>query len=60
MSEKKLPAEWQEQAGFRVADPDGWRGEDAKPWSEPITWEEFTKRAMRSTVDFGFGGIKNE
>ena len=51
-SEKRTPAEWQKKAGYRIDDPDGWRGEHGKPWSEPITWEEFTQRAMLSTIDF--------
>jgi hypothetical protein len=49
MSDLRTPDEWSRIQGVLVLDPDGWR-EDGKPWTEPITEDEFAKRLAISTV----------
>jgi len=46
---KLMPYEWQECKGIIILDPDGWRV-DNKSQFEPITKEEFDKRAAMSTI----------
>jgi hypothetical protein len=43
------PDEWSKRFGIKVWDPDGWRS-DGKPWDEPISEDEFERRAAVSTV----------
>lgn len=44
--------EWADFTGIVVYDPDGWdRLNFEASWSEPITFNEFIKRASMSTVD---------
>lgn len=45
----RTPGEWQCRKGIRILDPDGWRGRDGRPWSDPITEAEFDQRAAPST-----------
>lgn len=49
---KKTPAEWCHETGVIVHDPDGWdRRNFEKDWSIPLTWEEFSYKALMSTVE---------
>lgn len=51
MSELKKSGDWEANAPFIVMDPDGWdRSSFKASWEEPITKEEFKKRAKLSTV----------
>lgn len=50
----KSAADWSAETGVSVIDPDGWRriipgGLQPRPWSDPITREEFAVRANMST-----------
>lgn len=47
----KTPEEWDRELypGSMVWDPDGWR-KDGRPWTDPITREEFEERRGRSTI----------
>jgi hypothetical protein len=47
----KTPEEWlaEIRPGVRVLDPDGWRGRDGRPWTDPISRAEFTRRLVLST-----------
>ena len=58
MSDELKPShEWQkrllDERGWEILDPDGWdrtsEGWD-RSWNEPITYDEFLERAMRSTL----------
>lgn len=51
MSAMKTPEEWCAELGARIADPDGWRGHDGRPWTDPISREEFDRRLMVCTID---------
>lgn len=51
----RTPSEWEEVSGVVVLDPDGWRGKDEMPWSEPIEWSDFARRAAISTTNGAFG-----
>lgn len=45
-----LPDEWSALLGVTVLDPDGWdRTSFAESWAEPITLDEFIRRAQVST-----------
>jgi hypothetical protein len=46
----RTPEVWCEIYGLAVMDPDGWRGEDAPSWEQPLTLPEFAARFNRSTV----------
>lgn len=47
----KTPDEWiAERPGLHVLDPDGWRGRDGRPWTDPITEAEFTRRLWMCTL----------
>lgn len=46
----KLPIEWATEHGYLIADPDGWRGENAKPFTDPIDLEEFHRRSTSCTI----------
>lgn len=50
MSEKKTPEDWAEEKGIVIVDPDGWRRDGAPALDEPITEEEFNRRAAESTI----------
>lgn len=45
-----LPETWCTVYDVQVLDPDGWRGANHKPWSAPITLEEFVERFNESTA----------
>lgn len=47
---KKTPDDWCKIKGIEVLDPDGWRGEDGRPWADPISEDEFALRMGTSTV----------
>lgn len=49
--ELKTPNTWCRELGITVLDPDGWRGYDYRPWGDPITREEFERRAAVSTCN---------
>lgn len=46
---KKAPEIWCFDTGIIIMDPDGWRGKNDPEWDEPITRDDFIKRAMIST-----------
>jgi hypothetical protein len=47
----KTPDEWQaEMPDLVVVDPDGWRGEGGRPWTDPISREEYIARRNLCTV----------
>ena len=50
----KTPAQWSEELGFRIMDPDGWRFPDAglqpRSFDDPITRGEFDARSQVSTT----------
>jgi hypothetical protein len=54
MSELKTPDEWCAILGARILDADGWRGAGGRPWSDPISREEFDLRLIVCTID-GYG-----
>lgn len=45
------PDSWCRFYSVHVHDPDGWRGEHAADWNEPVTLMEFERRALLSTID---------
>lgn len=50
----RTPAVWETRKGICILDPDGWRQSSAlgpKDFSEPITEDEFDRRAASSTVN---------
>lgn len=49
--ELKTPDEWCKIKGFRIMDPDGWRGHDRPDWDCPLTEEAFMLLAAESTID---------
>ena len=51
-SEIKTSSEWIKEVGYEVLDPDGWdRSNFQYSWyEEEITYEEFQKRLINSTV----------
>lgn len=48
---KLRPQAWAVSKRVVVRDPDGWRGADARSWFDPITEEEFDRRAACSTIE---------
>jgi len=53
--ERRTPYEWQQLYGDRIVrEPLGWtKGADGLPpasWETPITFKEYTLRALRSTL----------
>lgn len=46
----KTPAEWCRIEGVEILDPDGWRGRDGRPWTDPITLAEFQERLVTCTM----------
>ncbi|WKW85523.1 hypothetical protein SEA_REYNAULD_71 [Rhodococcus phage Reynauld] len=48
----KTPEQWCELLGKKIIDPDGWRGADGRPWTDPVDYAEFQRRANRSTQMF--------
>lgn len=49
MTDLRTPDEWSVDFNIVVLDPDGWRA-DGKPWSDPIPRDEFSRRAIESTI----------
>lgn len=49
MSDLKTPDEWCVELGIEILDPDGWRGANGRPWTDPITRKEFGSRSIVST-----------
>lgn len=47
----RRPAEWADALRFTIHDPDGWRN-DGKSFDEPVTAEEFDRRAQICTISF--------
>ena len=49
----KTPEDWIEELcpNVSIIDADGWRGEDAPAFDEPISREEFRQRLLRCTAD---------
>jgi hypothetical protein len=45
----KTPAEWADEFGYEILDPDGWRI-DGKSFEEPVDVREFGWRWAISTV----------
>jgi hypothetical protein len=45
----RTPDEWCRIKGIQILDADGWRGHDAKDWSEPLTELDFEERALVCT-----------
>jgi hypothetical protein len=50
--ESLAPAEWMERKhpDMRIADPDGWRGPEGRPFEDPITEKEFDRRYGMCTI----------
>jgi hypothetical protein len=44
------PQEWGKLLDVEIIDPDGWRGRDSKPLTEPIGLQEFINRLSESTI----------
>ena len=44
----KTPEVWQKELGITIKDPDGWR-RDKTSWDEPISRQDFKRRAAQST-----------
>lgn len=51
----KTPDEWSRLEGVEVMDPDGWRGRNGRPWTDPITLAEFKNRLITSTLRHAVG-----
>ena len=47
--ELKTPDEWSKLEGVEILDPDGWRGRNGRPWTDPITLAEFQERLIVCT-----------
>lgn len=47
----KTPAEWSVLDRVIIHGADGWRGRDAKPFTEPITYTEFLRRMSTSSIE---------
>lgn len=47
----KTPAEWSVLDRVIIHGADGWRGRDAKPFTEPITYTEFLRRMSISSIE---------
>ena len=45
----KTPGAWCAELGYEVLDPDGWRGSEGRPWTDPITRAEFEERLVTCT-----------
>lgn len=52
VSELLTPRQWQRRKRILILDPDGWRGENGRPFNEPIPEVEFDMRAALSTVNW--------
>lgn len=46
----KTPDEWCKLLGYEVMDPDGWRGSNGRPWTDPISQAEFEARIVTCTL----------
>lgn len=51
----KTPDEWCRLEGVEVMDPDGWRGRNGRPWTDPITLAEFKNRLVTCTMRHAVG-----
>lgn len=47
---RKTPAEWAEQEGFEILQPNGWLEIGAPSFDTPITYGEFHARALNSVI----------
>lgn len=47
---KKSAHEWLKDESVRMLDPDGWRYDDGVTMDTPISYKEFQKRLVQSTV----------
>lgn len=47
---KLTPEHWEKLKGIVIVDPDGWRRDGYFLWDNPITEEEFDRRAAESTI----------
>lgn len=50
MSKLRHPEEWEQDEGYWVRDPDGWRNTGIS-WDTPITREQFIYLAGQSTTE---------
>ena len=48
----RTPDEWLalKHPNLTVMDPDGWRGQNGRPWTDPISEAEFNRRLPYCTV----------
>jgi hypothetical protein len=54
----RTPDEWQQEyTDQQIMDPDGWRGVKGRPWTDPISREEYLRRRAMCTIT---GRIKTE
>jgi hypothetical protein len=53
----RTPDEWLmlKHPNLKVYDPDGWRGLSGRPWTDPISEDEFDQRLVRCTIGGTFG-----
>lgn len=53
----RTPDEWLalKHPRLRVHDPDGWRGEAGRPWTDAISEDEFDSRLVSCTISGQFG-----
>jgi hypothetical protein len=57
---RRTPEEWCARLGWRILDPDGWRGRQGRPWADPISRDEFERRAAESTGEHGFAAAERD
>lgn len=46
----KTAYEWADLLGYRIYDPDGWRGKNGRPLTDLIDREEFDQRIVLCTI----------
>ena len=56
----RRPEDWASALGFTIQDPDGWRGRMAQDFNQPVTAEEFDRRAPICTISFHNNTWANE
>jgi hypothetical protein len=49
-TEERTPDEWCVEFNVMILDPDGWRGADDPPFTQPISRREFQRRLAMSTI----------
>lgn len=49
MPELKTPSDWAKEQGVVILDADGWN--DGKPFTDPVTAEEFARRLEQCTAE---------